>query len=155
MFKKHFWGDNLGLFNKIKDAFSKKEEEMPVRRQVPLAIRSEPVDKKTNVEDSLLQMQRDYLSRKIQLNTLLDALDELRDQIQDDDFIARSKRLPTTLYGIFTATGEPKAQRIIAEIIHAQAVKGNLDAIRIAKMLNQLANDHVTKDLLSRAANKN
>jgi hypothetical protein len=154
VFKKHFWGDKLSIFGKIKDAFSKKEEEMPVRRQVPLAIRTEPVEKRINVEDSLLQMQRDFLSRRIQLSTLLDALDDLRDKVQDDDVLARSKRLPSTLYGIFTATGEPKVQRIIAEVIHVQAVKGNLDAIRIAKMLNQLANDHVTKDLLSRASNK-
>ena len=144
----------MGLFNKIKDAFSKKDD-VPIKRQVPLAIRTEQtVDKRINVEDSLLQMQRDYLSKRIQLGTLLDALNDLKDQVQNDVVLTRSKRLPSTLYGIFTATGEPKAQKIIAEIIHTQSVNGNLDAIRIAKMLHQLANDHVTKDLLSRASNK-
>jgi len=148
----------MGLFSGLKKVFVKEEAEQPmVERRAPLAVRTEQTqnqDHRKNVEESLVQMHRDYLARKINFDTLMDTLEDLRDKMSDDDILARSKRLPSTLYGIFTASKDLKIQRAIAEIVHAQAVTGNSDAIRIAKMLNQLAGDPVTKDLLSRASNR-
>lgn len=151
----------MGLFGKL---FGKEEQPKqdnwekstyPSERKAPVGVRTEQTqnaEHRRNIEDALVQMHRDYLGRKIGFDTLMDTLEDLKDKMSDDDALARSKRLPSTLYGIFTATKDLKVQRAIADIIHAQAVKGNPDAVRIAKMLHQLAGDPVTKDLTSRAS---
>jgi hypothetical protein len=154
----------MGLFSGLKKAFGKEEapkqdnwekSTYPSERKAPVGVRTEATqnsEHRKNIEDSLVQMHRDYLSRRVSFDTMMDTLDDLRDKMANDDALARSKRLPSTLYGIFTATKDLKVQRGIAEIIHAQAIKGNPDAVRIAKMLHQLAGDPVTKDLTSRAS---
>jgi hypothetical protein len=150
----------MSLFSGLKKVFGKNEEEekfVPRQEKAPVGIRTEQnqnSDHRRDVEEALVRLHRDYLSRKISIDTLLDTLDDLRDKMSDDLVLARSKRLPSTLYGIFTATKDLKIQRSIAEIIHAQSVTGNSDAIRIAKMLNQLAGDPVTKDLTARASKR-
>lgn len=163
----------MGIIDGLKNIFSKKEQHSfsfeknqelklkelkPIRKEnAPIGIRTEQTanaEHRRDVEESLVRTHRDYLARKINFSTLLDTLNNLKEKMQEDDVLAKSKRLPSTLYGIFTASGELKVQRIIAEIIHSQAIQGNSDAIRIAKMLAQLAGDHVTKDLLSSASNR-
>ncbi len=161
VFKRHFWGDTMGLFNKIKNAFSKQEdfpEERTMRRvSVPVMARTEQsqdADHRKNIEESLTQMYRDFSAKRVTLPTLLDALYDLEGKIKAADPIAKSKQLPSSLYGVFTSTNEIKIQRAIAEIMRALSLQGNSDAIRIAKMLNQLVNDHVTKDVLTKAINR-
>lgn len=160
----------MGLFSNIKNAFSKDnkkedEKEKYMNRQAgkdvsraPVAVRPQQsvnADHRRNVEESLTQLHRDYLARKVSFDTLMDTLDDFKFKIEEDEVLARSKRLPSTLYGIFTSTKDLKIQRAIAQIIHAMSVHGNPDGIRIAKMLDQLAGDPITKDLLSRASKKN
>lgn len=160
-------GDIMSIMNGLKSFFSKNEknnQELKLKELKPvrtergqIGMRTEQTinaEHRQDVEEALVRTHRDYLARKINLSTLLDTLNNLKEKMQEDEVLAKSKRLPSTLYGIFTASGEPKVQRIVAEIVYSQAIQGNSDAIRIAKMLNQLANDHVTKDLLNTASNR-
>jgi len=107
-----------------------------------------------DVENAIVREYRDFLSRKITLSMFLESLESLNDKIKEDSILAKSNRLPSVFYNIFTGSGDLKIQRIIAEIIFEQAKQGNSDAIRVAKMLSQLEKEHKTKELLNNAANR-